>query len=156
MPVPSCARSATTPWRRIASSRCLTPCRTPAAWSAAISFGLGLMATLLIGRRVVALPIPWESLARCGVATGLMALVVSRLPAIGGFGELMLDAGVGVIVYAAAALTLNAAGVRTVALSQYQRGRSMRSSVVKYSETPREMASTRRGFSSRSMSALST
>jgi len=71
---------------------------------------------MLIGRPVMALPIPSESLARCGVATGIMALVVSQLPAVGGLGELMLDAGVGVIVYAAAALTLNAAGVRTVAL----------------------------------------
>ena len=74
-----------------------------------------MVATWLIGRRVVALPIPWESLARCGVATGLMALAVSRLPAIGGFGELVLDAGVGGLVYVAAALVLNAAGVRDLA-----------------------------------------
>jgi hypothetical protein len=45
-----------------------------------------------------------------------MALVVARLPAIGGLGELTLDATVGGIVYAAVALTLNAAGVRDVAL----------------------------------------
>ena len=87
-----------------------------AAWATAASFGLGMITTMLIGRRVMALPIPWESLARCGVATGIMALAVSRLPAFGGLGELMLDAGVGAIVYATAALTLNAAGVRDVAL----------------------------------------
>jgi O-antigen/teichoic acid export membrane protein len=87
-----------------------------AAWATAASFALGMIATWLIGRRVLALPIPWESLARCGVATGVMALVVSRLPPIGGFGELILDAGVGGLVYAAAALTLNASGVRDVAL----------------------------------------
>ncbi|MBA3048300.1 polysaccharide biosynthesis C-terminal domain-containing protein, partial [Brevundimonas sp.] len=87
-----------------------------AAWATAASFGLGMIATLLMGRRVMPLPIPWESLARCGVATGLMALAVSRLPAIGGFGALILDAGVGVLVYAAASLVLNAAGVRDVAL----------------------------------------
>jgi O-antigen/teichoic acid export membrane protein len=87
-----------------------------AAWATAASFGVGMVATWLIGRRVMPLPIPWESLARCGVATAIMALVVSRLPSIGGFGELALDAGVGGIVYAAAALTLNAAGVRDVAL----------------------------------------
>jgi O-antigen/teichoic acid export membrane protein len=87
-----------------------------AAWATAASFGLGLVATILIGRRVIVLPIPWESLARCGLATGIMALVVLRLPAIGGLGELMLDAAVGAIVYAAAALTLNAAGVRNVAV----------------------------------------
>jgi O-antigen/teichoic acid export membrane protein len=87
-----------------------------AAWATAASFGLGLIATMMIGRRVVALPIPWESLVRCSVATGVMALVVARLPVVGGFPELMLDASVGGIVYAAAALTLNAAGVRDVAL----------------------------------------
>jgi O-antigen/teichoic acid export membrane protein len=86
-----------------------------AAWATAASFGAGMIATWMIGRRVVALPIPWESLARCGVATGIMALVVSQLPAVGGLGELILDASVGGIVYAAAALTLNAAGVRDVA-----------------------------------------
>jgi hypothetical protein len=74
-----------------------------------------MIATWMIGRRVVALPIPWESLARCSVATGIMALVVSQLPAVGGLVELILDASVGGIVYAAAALILNAAGVRDVA-----------------------------------------
>lgn len=86
-----------------------------AAWATAASFGAGMIATWMIGRRVVALPIPWESLARCGVATGIMALVVSQLPAVGGLVELILDASVGGIVYAAAALILNAAGVRDVA-----------------------------------------
>lgn len=86
-----------------------------AAWATAASFALGLLATQAIGRRVVPLPVPVDSLIRCGVATGAMALVVARLPAIGGFGELMLDASVGALVYAAAALTLNAAGVRDVA-----------------------------------------
>jgi len=97
-----------------------------AAWATAASFGLGMVATMLIGRRVMALPIPWESLIRCGVATGLMALVVARLPAIGGLGELVLDAGVGALVYAAAALTLNAAGVRDVAMRLLTQRRARR------------------------------
>ena len=74
----------------------------------------------------MALPIPWESLIRCGVATGAMALVVARLPAIGGFGELMLDASAGGVVYAAAALTLNAAGVRDVAMRLLGQARERR------------------------------
>ena len=86
-----------------------------AAWATAASFALGLIATQVIGRRVLPLPIPWDSLVRCGAATSLMALVVSRLPAIGGFAELALDASAGALVYAGAALTLNAAGVRDVA-----------------------------------------
>jgi O-antigen/teichoic acid export membrane protein len=87
-----------------------------AAWATAASFAVGLIATSLLGRRVIALPVPWESLIRCGVATALMAVVVARLPPIGGIGELVLDASVGGLVYAAAALTLNAAGVRDVAM----------------------------------------
>lgn len=97
-----------------------------AAWATAASFALGLLATQFIGRRVLPLPIPWDSLVRCGVATGAMALVVARLPAIGGFAELMLDASVGGIVYAIVALTLNAAGVRDVAMRLMTRARERR------------------------------
>lgn len=95
-----------------------------AAWATAASFGVGMLATMAIGRSAVTLPIPWESLIRCGIATGVMAAVVSRLPAIGGFAELMLDATTGGIVYAAVALTLNAAGVRDVALRLLDRVRA--------------------------------
>ncbi len=86
-----------------------------AAWATAASFGLGLVASIAIGRRVLVMPMPWETLVRCGLATGAMALVVSALPAPGGLVELMLDASVGALVYAIVALTLNAAGVRDVA-----------------------------------------
>jgi hypothetical protein len=94
-----------------------------AAWATAASFGIGLVATQMIGRRVMALPIPWENLIRCGVATGVMAVAVARLPAIGGIAELALDATIGGMVYAAAALTLNAAGVRDVAMRLLARRR---------------------------------
>lgn len=95
-----------------------------AAWATAASFGVGMLATMAIGRRAVALPIPWGSLIRCGVATGVMALVVAQLPAIGGFPELALDAATGGVVYATVALTLNAAGVRDVALRLLHRFRA--------------------------------
>jgi O-antigen/teichoic acid export membrane protein len=97
-----------------------------AAWATAASFAAGMVATMLIGRRVVALPVPWESLVRCGVATAVMALAVSRLPPIGGFAELALDASVGGLVYAAAALTINAAGVRDVAVRLLRQLRARR------------------------------
>lgn len=97
-----------------------------AAWATAASFAAGMIATMLIGRRVMALPVPWESLIRCSVATAAMALVVARLPAIGGFPELMLDASVGGLVYAAAALTLNAADVREVAVRLLAQRRARR------------------------------
>jgi len=54
-----------------------------------------------------------------------MAGAVMMLPAIGGFAELMLDAGVGVIVYGVVAYALNAAGVRdlSVRLKAFLRAR---------------------------------
>lgn len=85
-----------------------------AAWATMASFAIGSLVSIWIGRRVLTMPIPWEALIRCGVAAGAMALVVSRLPSPGGFVELMLDAAVGATVYAAVALTINAAGVRDV------------------------------------------
>jgi O-antigen/teichoic acid export membrane protein len=95
-----------------------------AAWATAASFGLGLLTTLALGRRVLALPIAWDSLVRCAMATGIMALAVAALPPIGGFAELMLDATVGAGVYAIAALILNAAGVRDVANRLLERART--------------------------------
>lgn len=95
-----------------------------AAWSTAASFGVGMVATMIMGRRVVPLPIPWDSLIRCCVAAGVMALVVSHLPAPGGVAELALDATVGALVYAAMALILNASGVRDVALRLIARRRA--------------------------------
>ncbi|RZJ37860.1 MAG: lipopolysaccharide biosynthesis protein, partial [Brevundimonas sp.] len=95
-----------------------------AAWATAASFALGLLATMALGRRVLALPVPWEALVRCGVATAVMAVAVSLVPPLGGIVELILAAGVGVIVYAAVALTINAAGVRDVALRLIARRRA--------------------------------
>ncbi|GAA0634159.1 lipopolysaccharide biosynthesis protein [Brevundimonas lenta] len=95
-----------------------------AAWATAASFGLGLLTTAAMGRRVMALPVPWDSLIRCAGATAVMALAVSALPPIGGFAELMLDAATGVVVYAVVALLLNAAGVRDVALRLLNRMRT--------------------------------
>lgn len=94
-----------------------------AAWATAASFGVGLLATLILGRRVLPLPMAWEALIRCGAAAGVMAAAVVALPPVGGLPELILDAGVGAIVYAAVALTLNAAGVRDVATRLLDRRR---------------------------------
>ena len=85
-----------------------------AAISTAASFAIGLIACLLLSRRAIALPVPWDALARCGLASAVMAAVVLMLPPLGGLVELILDAGVGGLVYAGAALALNAAGVRDV------------------------------------------
>jgi len=85
-----------------------------AAISTAASFAIGLIACLLLSRRAIALPVPWGALTRCGLASAVMAAVVLMLPPLGGLVELILDAGVGGLVYAGAAVALNAAGVRDV------------------------------------------
>jgi O-antigen/teichoic acid export membrane protein len=85
-----------------------------AAIATAASFAIGLVACLLLSRRAIALPVPWDALVRCGLASAVMGAVVFALPPLGGLIELILDAGVGGLVYAAVALTLNAAGVRDV------------------------------------------
>lgn len=86
-----------------------------AAVATTASFAIGACASVAMGRKVVAMPIPWETVARCGVACLAMAGVVSLMPALGGVLELMLKAGVGAVVYGLAALALNAAGVRDLA-----------------------------------------
>ncbi len=95
-----------------------------AAWATVISFAVGLLATVILGRRSLPLPIAWDALVRCGVATAGMALVVAAMPAFGGVGELTLKAGVGGVVYALLALTLNAAGVRDLGLRLIARRRA--------------------------------
>lgn len=93
---------------------------TGAALATAVSYGLGLLAALLIGRRVLPLPVPWRALARCGVATAMMAAVVLALPSPGGLPELILKAAVGALVYGSVALALDAAGVRSVVVRQWR------------------------------------
>ena len=83
-----------------------------AAWATAASFAVGLLASWAMGRRILALPVPWRCLMTCGVSCAVMALAVWFLPAIGGFPELMLDASVGAAVYGVCAFALNAGGVR--------------------------------------------
>jgi len=77
------------------------------------SYGLGLAASLALGRGSMALPIPWRTVAQAGFATAAMALAVSRLPAFGGIVELLLKAGVGAAVYGAIAWLLDAGGLRS-------------------------------------------
>lgn len=86
-----------------------------AAIATATSFAVGVLASVGMGRRIVAMPIPWETLARCGVACAAMAGIVSLLPSPGGLIELVSKAAVGALVYGLVAVMLNAAGVREVA-----------------------------------------
>jgi len=77
------------------------------------SYGLGLVASAALGRRAMALPIPWTALAQAAAAAAVMALAVGRLPALGGLPELLLKAAAGACVYAACAYALDAGGLRS-------------------------------------------
>jgi O-antigen/teichoic acid export membrane protein len=84
-----------------------------AAWATAISYAFGAFASWTLGRRAGSLPIPWETLGKCGLATALMTLAVLTIPTVGGLVETAAKATVGLTVYALAACMLDAAGVRT-------------------------------------------
>jgi O-antigen/teichoic acid export membrane protein len=83
-----------------------------AMWATAASYALGLFSSLAIGRRVMPLPIPWDTLWRCAVACAAMTAAVLALPAWGGAAELFMKAAVGAAAYGAVAFSLDAGGAR--------------------------------------------
>lgn len=84
-----------------------------AAWATAASFAIGLVASALLGRRVLTLPIPWRTVATCALCCAIMALALWPLPAIGGLPEVILDASVGAVIYGLFAFLFDAGDVRT-------------------------------------------
>lgn len=85
------------------------------------SYGLGLVASIALGRRALALPIPWRASAELAAATGLMAAVVAALPDLGGLAELALKSGVGGVVFILTAGLLDAGGFRSRGLALARR-----------------------------------
>jgi len=83
-----------------------------ALWATLASYGLGAVASFSLGRRALALPVPWNTLARAGLAAVIMALVVGLVPASGGVIELLAKAAVGVAVYGVLALAFDVCGAR--------------------------------------------
>jgi len=83
-----------------------------AAWATAASYALGLIASALLGRRCLPLPVPWTTAAKAALATAGMAGLVVLLPSRGGLSELLLKASAGGLTYAALAWMLDAGGVR--------------------------------------------
>jgi O-antigen/teichoic acid export membrane protein len=77
------------------------------------SYGLGLVVSIVLGQLAQPLPLPLGAFARAAIASALMGLVVAGLPALGGVLELGLKAGVGAMVYAAAAYALDIAELRS-------------------------------------------
>lgn len=84
-----------------------------AAWATTASYAIGLVASVALGRAAVKLPIPWGEAGRGLLACAVMAVVVLRLPAMGGVVELALKSAAGALAYAAAAWLLDVAGCRS-------------------------------------------
>lgn len=87
-----------------------------ALWATLASYALGLAASAALGRRLLALPVPWLTLLQAAAASALMALVVSRLPALGGLPELAMKAGLGGLVYGAVIGLTDAGALRSRAV----------------------------------------
>jgi O-antigen/teichoic acid export membrane protein len=84
-----------------------------ALWATLISYLLGVVVSVSLGRAVLPLPIPWGTLARTAAAAAAMASVIRLLPSPGGIVELASKAVVGGAVYAALAFALDICGART-------------------------------------------
>lgn len=84
-----------------------------ALWATPASFALGLFASALMGRRTLTLPIPWLTLAQAVGASAVMALAVTRIPALGGLVELGLKAAVGALVYGLIIAAVDAGDLRS-------------------------------------------
>ena len=87
-----------------------------ALWATPASYALGLAASAWLGRRAVTLPIPWLALGQALGGSLAMALVVTRIPAMGGLVELLAKAGAGALAYGLAMAAIDAGGLRSRAL----------------------------------------
>jgi len=85
------------------------------------SLVLGAVASYVLGLRAQPMPIPLTTLARCGLAAAVMTIVLLLLPSLDALPELVLKAAVGALVYGAAALLLDAGGLRSGGLARLLR-----------------------------------
>ncbi len=83
-----------------------------AAWATLAAYALALALFAIVGRRWIALPLPFADVAKTGLACAVMAFVVAQIPAWSETAELAAKAAVGALVYAAMILVLDAGGAR--------------------------------------------
>jgi O-antigen/teichoic acid export membrane protein len=84
-----------------------------AMWATTASYAVGAIASWGLGRRVLALPLPLDTLVRTALACVPMALVVINLPDMDEVPELALKAGLGAATFGLFAWLLDAGGLRT-------------------------------------------
>ena len=84
---------------------------TGAAMAAAAGAGVGSFALVVVGRRLIALPLPLEAIARVAIATAIMSIsLIASANA-----DLFARVATGVSAYALAAFALNVASIRNLA-----------------------------------------
>ncbi|MFT4934088.1 MAG: O-antigen/teichoic acid export membrane protein [Pseudoalteromonas distincta] len=88
-----------------------------ALWATLASYALGLAASMAMGARSLVLPIPWLPLVQTLGATAVMALAVSRVPALGGWTELLLKATLGGLIFGAITFVLDTGALRSRGLT---------------------------------------
>lgn len=97
-----------------------------ALWATVASYGLGLAASVTLGARSLRLPVPWTPLLQTVFATVVMGVAVVQVPALGGWAELILKAGLGAVVFGAITFALDTGALRSrgLALIRGQRART--------------------------------
>lgn len=83
-----------------------------AAWATVAASALALGLSIALGRRHLALPMPWTDLVRLGVATVAMVLCLWPLLHLTGIGALVLQVATGGLVFATATWLLDVGGLR--------------------------------------------
>lgn len=92
-----------------------------AALATALSFALGLAASWVLGRKALALPVPWLDLFMTAACAVFMMAVVSLIPLTGQPIDLVVQSACGGAVYAALAWLLDLNNVRELTDRIYQR-----------------------------------
>lgn len=94
---------------------------TGAALASTLSFALGIVASWLLGRKALALPVPWLDLFTMAACAVFMMAVVSLVPTTGQPIDLITQAACGAIVYAGLAWLLDLSDTRALTERIYQR-----------------------------------
>lgn len=84
------------------------------------SYALGLVASIVMARSIMPMPLPWRVIGEASLGTLAMALVVMQVPAFGGLLELAAKAAVGGLIYGLVIVCLDAGGLRTRVLGLIQ------------------------------------
>ena len=90
-----------------------------AAWATLAAFGLGLGLSIALGRRGIALPVPWKAWGGLAFASSVMGGVLWTMRAMRGLPGLTLQVAAGGLAFGAVTLLLDIGLLRTLLLARY-------------------------------------